>query len=62
MIEAAEAAQRFIAGRQRADLDRPDEGEEQHHAYFEIDPAILWRTATEEIPALLPPLRAAVKD
>lgn len=28
------------------------------HAYFEIDRDIVWKTATEEIPALLPWLRA----
>jgi uncharacterized protein with HEPN domain len=27
------------------------------HAYFDIDRNILWKTATEEIPALLPQLR-----
>ena len=28
------------------------------HAYFEIDPQIVWQTVTEEIPAVLPQLRA----
>ena len=28
------------------------------HAYFEIDLEIVWKTATEELPALLPALRA----
>ncbi len=28
------------------------------HAYFDIDRDILWRTVTEELPALLPRLRA----
>jgi uncharacterized protein with HEPN domain len=28
------------------------------HGYFETDPAIVWNTATTEIPALLPLLRA----
>ncbi len=28
------------------------------HAYFAIDHDILWRTATDELPALLPTLRA----
>ena len=28
------------------------------HAYFAIDHDILWRTATEELPALLPTLQA----
>ena len=27
------------------------------HAYLDVDPDILWKTATEEIPALLPALR-----
>jgi uncharacterized protein with HEPN domain len=99
MIEAAEAAQSFIAGRQRADLDSdrmllfalvraieiigeaasklsPDTRAAmasvpwasvvamRHrlvHAYFDIDATIVWKTATEEIPALLPLLRAALK-
>ena len=30
------------------------------HAYFDIDPDILWATVTQEIPELLPLLRAAV--
>ena len=28
------------------------------HAYFDIDPDIVWMTATDEIPALLPQLKA----
>ena len=32
------------------------------HAYFAIDRDILWRTATEELPALLPVLRALIQD
>jgi uncharacterized protein with HEPN domain len=32
------------------------------HAYFDIDRDILWRTATEEIPGLLPHLRALLGD
>jgi len=32
------------------------------HAYFDIDRDILWRTATEEIPELLPRLRALLSD
>lgn len=32
------------------------------HAYFDIDRAILWKTATEEIPPLLSVLRAVLKD
>ena len=27
------------------------------HGYFDVDPDIVWRTATEEVPALIPPLR-----
>lgn len=27
------------------------------HAYFNVDRDILWRTATEEVPSQLPPLR-----
>ncbi len=95
MIEAAETAQTFVAGRQRADLDtdrmlmfalvRAVEiiGEAASkvsldsrqatpsvpwaviismrnrliHAYFDIDPDILWASVTEEIPDLLPLLR-----
>ena len=30
------------------------------HAYFEINTAIVWQTVTQEIPALLPQLRALV--
>jgi uncharacterized protein with HEPN domain len=95
MIEAAETTQRFIAGRQRGDLDddqmllfaliRAVEviGEAASkvsletrssvptvpwpviismrnrliHAYFDVDPDILWVTVTEEIPPLLELLR-----
>jgi len=32
------------------------------HAYFDVDRNILWKTATEEIPALLPRLRAFFQD
>jgi uncharacterized protein with HEPN domain len=31
------------------------------HAYFDIDRDILWNTATNEIPALLPPLLQLTK-
>jgi uncharacterized protein with HEPN domain len=100
MIEAAEAAGNFIAGRRRIDLDgdkmllfalvraieiigeaasklSPDAQAAmpsvpwasvvamRHrlvHAYFDIDPTILWKTATEEIPPLLSLLRATLKD
>ena len=95
MIEAAEAASRFVIGRSRDDLTsdtmllfalvRAVEvfGEAAAkvspslkatasgvpwaqiiamrnrliHAYFDVDRDILWKTATEEIPALLPELR-----
>jgi len=30
------------------------------HAYFDIDPDVLWRTAIEEVPSLLPLLCALV--
>jgi uncharacterized protein with HEPN domain len=30
------------------------------HAYFDINPNVLWRTAREEVPSLLPLLRALV--
>jgi uncharacterized protein with HEPN domain len=32
------------------------------HAYFDIDRNILWKTATEEIPSLLPYLRNLIHD
>jgi uncharacterized protein with HEPN domain len=32
------------------------------HAYFDIDHDVLWKTATEEIPALLSALRRAPPD
>ncbi len=32
------------------------------HAYFEIDPDILWKTAVEEIPALRRSLLALIAD
>src|SRR5262249_54570579 len=100
MIEATETALRFVAGRQRADLDSDSMilfalvraievlGEAASrvsaetrattttipwslivamrnrliHAYFDVDRDILWRTATEELPALLPALRALIPD
>ncbi len=96
MIEAAESALSFVAGRVRADLDhdrmllfgvvraievigeaaaKVSEDTRMRasevpwraivsmrnrliHAYFDIDHDIVWQTATEEIPALLPSLRA----
>jgi uncharacterized protein with HEPN domain len=98
MIEAAETTQRFIAGRQRGDLDSDQMllfaliraveviGEAASkvsletrssvltvpwaiiismrnrliHAYFDVDPDILWVTVSEEIPQLMPLLKAAV--
>jgi uncharacterized protein with HEPN domain len=30
------------------------------HAYFEVDHEVVWKTATEELPRLLPRLRALV--
>ena len=74
MIEAAESAMQFIAGRQRTDLDedrmllfalvRAIIGMRNRlmHAYFEINTEIVWQTATQEIPALLPQLRALATD
>jgi uncharacterized protein with HEPN domain len=32
------------------------------HAYFEINTEIVWQTVTQEIPALLPPLRKLGTD
>jgi uncharacterized protein with HEPN domain len=32
------------------------------HAYFDVDNEAVWRTATEELPALLPKLRALVGE
>ena len=100
MIEAAESAVQFIAGRQCTDLDEDrmllfalvhaieilgeaasqisEETRAIHtgmpwraisgmrnrlmHASFEINTAIVWQTATQEIPALLPQLRALATD
>jgi uncharacterized protein with HEPN domain len=100
MVEAAENAGQFIAGRQRTELDEDrmllfalvhaievlgeaasrisEETQATHpgipwraiigmrnrliHAYFEINTEIVWQTATQEIPALLPQLRALVTD
>ena len=99
MIEAAEAVQEFVAGRDRADLDRDRMlqfavvraieiiGEAASkisqetrtagnavpwteivatrnrliHGYFDLDHSILWKTVTEEIPALLGQLRTLVR-
>lgn len=32
------------------------------HAYFEVDHELVWKTPTEELPALLPKLRALVQE
>lgn len=32
------------------------------HAYFDIDREILWKTATDEIPALVPHLRKLIQE
>ena len=32
------------------------------HAYFDIDRDVLWKTASEELPALLPTLQAALGE
>jgi len=32
------------------------------HAYFDVNGTILWKTAIEEIPALLPALRELAED
>jgi uncharacterized protein with HEPN domain len=32
------------------------------HAYFDVDREIVWKTATTEVPALLPRLRELVRD
>ena len=95
MIDAAESAGRFVAGRDRADIDTDEQlrfalvqaiqivGEAASrispetrsniplpwadimymrnrlvHAYFDIDHDVVWRTAAEDIPALLAVLRA----
>ena len=99
MIEAAEAVQSFVAGKQPIDLglDRmlslaaeraieiigeaaskvstETRNEAQRvpwaqivamrnrlvHAYFDVDAAMLWKTATQEIPLLLAELRALLE-
>jgi uncharacterized protein with HEPN domain len=100
MLEAAESAEQFIAGRQCTDLDEDrmllfalvraieilgeaaskisEETQAAHtgipwraiigmrnrliHAYFEINTEIVWQTVTQEIPVLLPQLRALATD
>lgn len=32
------------------------------HAYFDIDHEVVWKTATEELPQLLPKLRALIAN
>lgn len=31
------------------------------HGYFDVNPTIVWRTATEEVPSLVPALRLALR-
>jgi len=100
MIDAAESAERFVAGRERADIHTDEQlrfavvqavqiiGEAASrispetrsiiplpwadimymrnrlvHAYFDIDPDVVWRTVAEDIPELLRVLRAvSLKD
>lgn len=96
MLEAAEAALRFVAGRKRGDLDTDQMllfallraveviGEAAAnvsadgraagipwpaivgmrnriiHAYFDVNTDVVWKTVTEEIPALVPKLKAVL--
>jgi uncharacterized protein with HEPN domain len=100
MIEAAENALTFVAGRQRADLNsdqmlrfalvraievvgeaasRITEATRKAtadipwtlmvsmrnrliHAYFDVDNDVVWKTAIQELPALLPTLRALIQE
>lgn len=100
MVDAAELAIRFLAGRQRAELDTDSMllfavvraievigeaathvGAETRaaaigipwvaitgmrnrlvHGYFDINTAIVWATATQELPALLPQLRVLIQQ
>ena len=100
MIEAAETACNFVAGRVRGDLDTDQMlffalvraleivGEAASklsaatrrssadvpwnliismrnrvvHAYFDIDHEIVWKTATEELPEVLPKLRTLAEE
>ena len=100
MIEAGESASRFVAGRERGDIDSDEmlrfalvraveiigeaasrvsqETREQNpsvpwpdivfmrnrlvHAYFDIDHTVLWKTATQEVPALLAQLRPLLRS
>ncbi|MGE3541591.1 MAG: DUF86 domain-containing protein [Candidatus Tectimicrobiota bacterium] len=100
LVEAAESALQFIAGRQRADLDTDrmllfalvraleivgeaasrlsQELQAAHpelpwramigmrhrliHAYFDINTDIVWQTVTQDLPALLPRVRALLSD
>ena len=32
------------------------------HAYFDVDNEVVWKTATQELPALLPTLRALLQE
>ena len=71
MIEAADAATRFAAGRSR-DASQAESTpipwreiiamrNRLVHAYFDINTDILWKTVTEEIPAILSVLRAELE-
>jgi len=101
MIQAAEAALRFVSGRTRADLDDAEMlsfavvraleilgeaaskvtaatcratagvvpwqlivsmGNRVVHAYFDIEPDIVWKTVFDELPALLPKLRGLLSS
>ena len=100
MLDAADAANRFIAGRKRADLDADQMllfavvraieilgeaagkvSEETRsligaipwshivgmrnrliNGYFDIDAEIVWKTVSEELPALAPQLRLALQQ
>jgi uncharacterized protein with HEPN domain len=54
MLEAAEDALSFTRDHVRPDLDA------DRQLALAVDFDILWLTATEELPRLLPPLRAAL--
>ena len=100
MIEAAETARQFVAGRERPDLDRdrmllfalvraveiigeaaaklaPETRASAPsvpwsaivamrnrliHAYFDLDPDILWKTITQELPPLIAELRTLLES
>lgn len=70
MIEAADAVAQFVAGRSRDDLEQDPPQvpwaaivamrNRLIHGYFDINTTIVWKTATVEVPELLPLLRAMV--